>query len=69
MRKLVLYCDRCKKEFEKWNHIRKELIGVGDIVDDQGDPYLDTQKDLCESCYVELENWWNNPKTESEGET
>ena len=66
MRKVVLYCDRCKKEFESWNHTRKELIGVGDIITDEGDPYLDTQKDLCESCYVELENWWNKPQAESE---
>ena len=58
MRKVIMYCDRCKKEFEKWNHKRNELIGVGEIVYDSGDPYLDSQKDLCESCYVELENWW-----------
>ena len=60
-----MYCDRCKKEFEKWNHKRKELIGIGEIIREDEDQYLDSQKDLCESCYVELENWWNfNSKTE-----
>ena len=68
MRKLIMYCDRCKKEFKKWNHKRNELIGVGEIVYDSGDPYLDNQKDLCESCYTELERWWKNFETqESEG--
>lgn len=65
MRVIKMYCDRCKKEFEKWNHKRKELIGVGDVIDGEGDPYLDNQKDLCESCYVELANWWNKPQTEA----
>ena len=59
MRKLIMYCDRCKKEFERWNHKRNELIGIGEIIYDDGDPYIDNQKDLCESCYTELENWWN----------
>lgn len=59
MRKVVMYCDRCKKEFNKWNHKRNELIGVAEIVYDSGDPYLDSQMDLCESCYAELEKWWN----------
>lgn len=67
MRKVIMYCDRCKKEFEKWNHKRGELIGVGEIVHDSGDQYIDSQKDLCESCYIELENWWNlNSKVEGE---
>lgn len=67
MRKVVMYCDRCKKEFEKWNFKRHELIGVAEIVYDSGDcPYLDIQKDLCESCYTELENWWNFEPKESE---
>ena len=59
MHKVIMYCDRCKKEFEKWNHKRNELIGVAEIVYDSGDPYLDSQMDLCESCYAELEKWWN----------
>lgn len=59
MRKVIMYCDRCKKEFEKWNHKRKEIIGVGEIVYDTDEPYIDTQKDLCKSCYTELEKWWN----------
>ena len=66
MRKLVMYCDRCKKEFESWNHKRKELIGIAELCYDDGDPHLDWQKDLCESCYVELENWWNNPQNGDE---
>ena len=64
MRKVIMYCDRCKKEFEKWNH-KEEIIGVGEVVYDDGDPYLDCQKDLCKSCYTELVNWWNyKPKSE-----
>lgn len=67
MCKLVMYCDRCKKEFEKWNHKRNELIGVGEIVYGFGDTHIDIQKDLCEACYVELEKWWNfYSQTESE---
>ena len=68
MRKLIIYCDRCKKEFEKWNHKHHETIGVGEIIYDDGDPYLDCQKDLCESCYTELEKWWNFEPQESEVE-
>ena len=69
MRKLIMYCDRCKKEFEKWNNKRHEIIGVGEIIYDEGDPYLDCQKDLCESCYTELEKWWNiEPQERSDKE-
>lgn len=60
MRKVVMYCDRCGKEFEKWNDKRNELIGVAEFVYDDSDSYLDCQKDLCESCYDELEKWWNS---------
>ena len=60
MRKIVMYCDRCGKEFEKWNYKGEELIGVAEVVYDDCDPYLDSQKDLCESCYDELEKWWNS---------
>lgn len=69
MRKIVMYCDRCGKEFEKWNYKNEkpELLGVAEFVYDDGDPYLDEHKDLCESCYTELENWWNAPQAESEG--
>ena len=69
MRKVIMYCDRCKKEFEKWNHKKTEVYGVAEFVHDDSDPYLDEPKDLCESCYIELENWWNfTPHTESEEE-
>ena len=54
-----MYCDRCGKEFAKWNHKHLEEIGIAELVYDDGDPYLDTKKDLCESCYTELEKWWN----------
>ena len=66
MRKVVMYCDRCKKEFENWNHKKHEMYGVVEFVYEDGDPYyLDEHKDLCESCYTELENWWNfTPQTE-----
>lgn len=66
MRKVVIYCDRCKKEFEKWNHKRIAVIGVGEIVYDSGDPYIDSQTDLCESCYDELEKWWKSESEEKE---
>ena len=67
MRKVVMYCDRCKREFEKWNYNGSEIYGVAEFVHDDGDPYLDEHKDLCKSCYTELENWWNAPyKAESE---
>ena len=59
MRKIVMYCDRCKKKFESWNHKRTEVYGVAEFVYDDNDPQLDEPKDLCESCYTELENWWN----------
>ena len=65
MRKTVIYCDRCRKEFEKWNDKRDELIGIAEFVYDHSKPYLDCQKDLCESCYDELEKWWNS-KTATE---
>ncbi len=59
MRKIIMYCDRCKRSFEKWDFKHAEKIGVGDILHDDNEPYIDTQKDLCESCYTELEKWWN----------
>ena len=61
MRKIVMYCDRCKKKFEKWNHKRKERYGVAKFVYDTNDPYLDNPKDLCESCYNELAYWFDFP--------
>lgn len=67
MRKVVMYCDRCKKEFEKWNHKKIEVYGIAEFVRSNGDPYLGIPKDLCKSCYIELESWWNfKPQTESE---
>lgn len=66
MRKVVMYCDRCGKNFEKWNHKKPELLGVAEFVYGDGDPYLDVQYDLCESCYIELEKWWNLKPQESE---
>ena len=75
MRKVVMYCDRCGKEFEKWNHKIPELYGIGEFVFDDPNPYMDSAKDLCLSCYIELDKWWRTPckdknngiKTESEG--
>ena len=69
MRKVVMYCDRCGKEFEKWNDKRNELIGVAEFVYDNSDPYLDCKKDLCESCYDELEKWWNSKTTVKDTDT
>lgn len=69
MRKVVMYCDRCGKEFEKWNDKRKELIGVAEFVYDHGKQYLDCQKDLCKSCYDELEKWWNFKSAAKDTET
>ena len=69
MRKVIIYCDRCGKEFEKWNDKRKELIGVAEFVYDDKEPYLDCQKDLCESCYDELEKWWNSKSAAEDVDT
>lgn len=67
MRKVVMYCDRCKKEFEKWDRKKIQVYGIAEFVYSDGDPYLDTPKDLCESCYIELKKWWNfTPQAESE---
>ena len=66
MRKVIMYCDRCKKEFKKWNHKKTEVYGIAEFVYDDSDPHLDEPKDLCESCYIELENWWNFTPAESE---
>lgn len=55
-----MYCDRCGKEFEKWNHNHKEIIGIADFVYDTGDRHLSNEKDLCELCYMDLERWWND---------
>jgi hypothetical protein len=57
---MITYCDRCGKEFDKWNYKGEELIGVAEFVYDHGKQYLDCQKDLCKSCYDELEKWWNS---------
>jgi len=62
MRVIKMYCDRCGKEFKKWNHKHEEMIGVAELVREDGNPYLDGQKDLCESCYTELEKWWFSGK-------
>ncbi|SCW70548.1 hypothetical protein SAMN05660484_02606 [Eubacterium ruminantium] len=65
--KVITYCDRCKKEFEKWNQKRFEAYGIAEFVYDEVEPYLDKPYDLCESCYNELEKWWNfQPQAESE---
>lgn len=61
MRKFVIYCDRCKKEFEKWNHRKNEMLGIAEFEHEDGNQYLGEVKDLCESCYTSLENWWNVP--------
>lgn len=58
MRVVKMYCDRCGKEFKKWNHKHEEIIGISELIYDDGVPYLDDPKDLCESCYTELEKWW-----------
>lgn len=66
MRKVVMYCDRCKNEFKKWDHKKPELYGIAEFVYEDRNPYLDGAKDLCESCYTELEKWWDSaPKAES----
>jgi len=69
MRKMITYCDRCGKEFDKWNYKGEELIGVAEFVYDHGKQYLDCQKDLCKSCYDELEKWWNFKPAAKDTET
>jgi len=46
---------------------KAEVYGVAEFVCDDGDPYLDEPKDLCESCYTKFVHWWDfTPKAESE---
>ena len=66
---IKMYCDRCGKEFTKWNDKYDELIGVGELTDDDRDTYLDAKKDLCKSCYTELEKWWDPCRTAESEET
>jgi hypothetical protein len=66
---MIMYCDRCGKEFDKWNYKGEELIGVAEFVYDHGKQYLDCQKDLCKSCYDELEKWWNFKSTAENTDT
>ena len=41
MRVIKMYCDRCGKEFKKWNHKHKETLGIAELMYDSEDPYLD----------------------------
>lgn len=58
MKKIVIQCDRCKKVFESWQDKKTELYGIAEFIYDGAEPYLDIPKDLCETCYTELENWY-----------
>ena len=60
MRVTKMYCDRCGKEFKNWEHIQEEKMGIIDV--DDGFIYSYNHKDLCESCYAELEKWWGSGK-------
>lgn len=58
MKKIILICDRCGKQYNKWNDKGKELYGFADVIYDDFEPQLDIKKDLCERCYLDLEKWW-----------
>lgn len=58
MRKVILICDRCGKQYDKWDHKRPELYGIAEICHDNYEPHLDIQKDLCEECYQSLIRWY-----------
>ena len=62
MRKIILICDRCGKQYIPWNIGKgKELYGIAEIDYSDFEPMLDMKMDLCESCYLSLEKWWKDP--------
>ena len=65
MRKIILICDRCGKQYDHWEDKGKELYGIAEIDYSNREPTLDGKKDLCEECYLSLEKWWNNNGVEN----
>ena len=63
MRKVILICDRCGKQYGKWEDKGSELYGFAEVVYDDFEPQLDIKKDLCKECYLSLEKWWKFPPT------
>lgn len=59
MKKIIMICDRCGKEYQSWGRDGSELYGIAEIVYDNHEPYLDSKMDLCEKCYLSLEKWMN----------
>ena len=62
MRKLILICDRCGKQYNPWETKGRELYGIAEIDYSDNEPMLDTKMDLCEPCYLSLEKWWKDPE-------
>lgn len=63
MKKIILICDRCGKQYAPWNTDKgKELYGIAEIDYSDPEPMLDMKMDLCESCYLSLEKWWKDPE-------
>ena len=62
MRRIIMICDRCGKQYESWNTKGKELYGIAEIDYSDYEPMLDMKMDLCESCYHSFEKWWKNPE-------
>ena len=62
MKKLILICDRCGKQYESWETKGKELYGIAEIEYTDYEPMLGMKMDLCESCYLSLEKWWKDPE-------
>lgn len=62
MRKIILICDRCGKQYNSWDIKGKELYGIAEIDYFDYEPMLDMKMDLCESCYHSFEKWWKDPE-------
>lgn len=70
MRKIIMICDRCGKQYKPWNcNKNQELYGIAEIIYDNYEPELDAKMNLCEDCYHSFEKWWNNiEKIDRKGE-
>lgn len=57
MKKIVLVCDRCGKEFSISYAEEKRTVTICRL--NYGFPGLGEQYDLCKECFNEFSGWWN----------
>lgn len=62
MKKIVLICDRCGKQYNSWGTKWKELYGIAKIDYSDFEPMFDMKMDLCEPCYLSFKKWLNDPE-------